>query len=87
LPFFFPAQLILVVAGPEETMNLAGKVLRLIQIRLVTASLVKITRAGQDNSPQGRISPQYFIGVNNETLSVAAMCVSDPDCSSFTIQS
>jgi hypothetical protein len=36
LPFFFPAELILGSFGdPEEAKNLAGKVLRLIQIRLI----------------------------------------------------
>jgi hypothetical protein len=34
LPFFFPATLILGIAGPEGAKNLAGDVLRLIQIRL-----------------------------------------------------
>jgi hypothetical protein len=29
---------------------------------------------------------QLFISVRNETLSVAAMCVNDPDCSLFAIQ-
>jgi hypothetical protein len=53
LLFFFPAPLALVVAGPEETKNLAGKkVLRLIQIRLATASLDKITPPSQENSLQ-----------------------------------
>jgi hypothetical protein len=28
---------------------------------------------------------QLFISVRNETLSVAAMCVNDPDCSLFAI--
>jgi hypothetical protein len=35
LPFFFPAMLILRFAGPEGAKNLAGNVLRLIQIRLL----------------------------------------------------
>jgi hypothetical protein len=34
LPLFFPAGLFLVIAGPEETKNLAGgRIPRLIQIR------------------------------------------------------
>jgi hypothetical protein len=37
------------VAGPEETKNLAEKALRLIQIRLVMASLEKFALAGQEN--------------------------------------
>jgi hypothetical protein len=55
LPFFFPAILILLVAGSgrgEEPSG--GEVLRLIQIRLVTPSVIKITPAGQENSPQPR---------------------------------
>jgi len=44
----------------------------------VTASLVKITVAGQANSLQGGIPPQYFIGVNNETLSVVAVRIDNP---------
>jgi hypothetical protein len=40
--FFFPAELLFVVAGPEETKNPAGaNILRLIRIRLATASLKK----------------------------------------------
>jgi hypothetical protein len=47
-PFFFPAPLILKVAGQEEAKNLAGEnVLRLIQIRLTTSSLQEITPACQ----------------------------------------
>jgi len=42
LPFFSPAELILGSCGdPEEAKNLAGRVLRLIQIRLATPSLEK----------------------------------------------
>src|SRR5882724_9293804 len=37
--YLFPAELIQLVAGPEETKNQRGIVLRLIQIRLVTPSL------------------------------------------------
>jgi len=43
-----PAKLIVGIAGPEDAKNLAGKVLRLIQIRLATASVAEITPAGQD---------------------------------------
>jgi hypothetical protein len=54
--FFFPATWIS-VAGPEETKNPAGKeVLRLIQIRLATPSLAKISPTRQTNSPQQRIT-------------------------------
>jgi hypothetical protein len=41
LPFFFPVTVIVRFAGPEETKNLTGKILRLIQIRLATPSLKK----------------------------------------------
>jgi len=41
LPFFFPAALILRFAGPEGAQNLAGEVLRLIQIRLATVKFGK----------------------------------------------
>jgi len=37
------------VAGPEETKNLAGKVLRLIQIRLAMLRLAKMMPTSQDN--------------------------------------
>jgi hypothetical protein len=39
--FLFPAALISAVAGPEETKNQRGNVLRLIQIRLATHSFEK----------------------------------------------
>ena len=56
-PFFVPAALILKVAGPEETKNLAGRnVLRLIRIRLTTSSLEKILPVCQDNSPPTQIA-------------------------------
>src|SRR5437867_13119813 len=55
LPFFFPAALILRFAGPEGAKNLAGEVLRLIQIRLTAWSLEKITPASQDNSRHAQI--------------------------------
>ena len=37
----FPRYVDSAIAGPEEAKNLAGKVLRLIQIRLATPSLEK----------------------------------------------
>ena len=37
------------MAGPEETKNLAGKGLRLIQIRLTTPSVEKISDIGKVN--------------------------------------
>jgi len=57
LSFFFPAELLLESAGPEEAKNLAGeKVLRLIQIHLTTVEFEKIPPACQDNSRQGWIA-------------------------------
>src|SRR5437899_5909902 len=56
LPSLFPAALILVVAGPEGAKNLAGDVLRLIQIRLTKSSFEKILPACQANSAQLRIA-------------------------------
>jgi hypothetical protein len=38
------------IAGLEEAKNLAGKVLRLIQIRLATLSFEKISPACQDQN-------------------------------------
>jgi hypothetical protein len=79
------------MAGPEETKNLAGKVLRLIQIRLTTPSFEKLTPARQAHSPHALIADsssnkrsQLFIRVHNEPLSVA-MRVRNPDCSSVGI--
>jgi len=67
-------------------------VLRLIRIRLTTPSLPKIVRVCQDNSPQLRNRRfqfekrgQLFIGTHNETLSVVAMRVNNPDRSPVRI--
>jgi hypothetical protein len=57
----------------------------LIQIRLATPSLSKITPACQANSPNPnrrfKFHKRYqlFIRVHNKTLSVIAVCVSNPD--------
>ena len=48
LPFRFPLYE-LGVAGPEETKNLARKILRLIQIRWATPSVEKISDIGKVN--------------------------------------
>jgi hypothetical protein len=45
----FPRSVEFWIAGPEETKNQRGKVLRLIRIRLATLSLQKSTPVGQDN--------------------------------------
>jgi len=82
----FPATWIL-VAGPEGDEERSGEeVLRLIQIRLTTASLEKSRPASQDNSPQRTGSrfqfqkrPQLFIRVHNKAISVVAVCVCNKD--------
>jgi hypothetical protein len=68
------------------------KVLRLIQIRLAELSLAKIPTASQEYSlqdPNWRFKfhkrSQLFIRTHNETLSVAAMRVCNPDGSSLGI--
>src|SRR6266446_9011588 len=66
LPFFFPATLILRLAGPEETKNLAGKDLRLIQIRLTAPSLDKIKPTSQDNSQ--RLKPPIPVPETQSTF-------------------
>jgi hypothetical protein len=93
LPFFFPRYIDSAIAGPEGAKNLAGKnVLRLIQIRLTTSSVEKITPACQANSPQApnrrfkfHKRRQLFVGVDNETLSAVPMCVCNKDCRPATI--
>jgi|SRR6266513_635599 len=87
---FFPAALSQLVAGREEAKNLAGKkFLRLIQIRLATSSLDKITPASQDNSASAQIpvrqTQSAFHPTYNESLSVSAMCVCNPDRSPLAI--
>jgi len=88
LPSFSPLTLISVIAGPEGAKNLAGNVLRLIQIRITTPSLGKISSACQVNSPKRANRPfhfhkrgQLFIRSHNEPLTVAAMRVTNEDCS------
>jgi hypothetical protein len=61
-------------------------VLRLIQVRLATPSLAKKTPICETNSPRARIPDsnskkrhQRFLRVHNKTLSIAAMCVCNPD--------
>ena len=83
LPFLFPLWLILGTASLEQARNLAAEnVLRLIQIRLATPSLAKISTASQDNSAttNRRLGfqkrRQLFIRSHNEPLSTVMMCVS-----------
>jgi hypothetical protein len=54
---FSPLSWFSAIAGPDGAKNLAGRnVLGLIQIRLTTSSLEKITSASQANSPQPRVA-------------------------------
>jgi hypothetical protein len=81
------------LGSPEEAKNLAGQnVLRLIQIRLASVSLRKISSDRQGNSPQPpnrrfefQKRSQLFVGVHNETFSVVPVGVSNPDRSPFGI--
>jgi hypothetical protein len=81
--------LIVVIAGPEQTQNLAGKkVLRLIQIRFSDGEVGK-NHANLSRQFAGNANRQFqfekrsrlFIGTHNEPLSVAAMCVCNEDSS------
>jgi hypothetical protein len=60
----------------------------------VTPSFAKIRPTCQSNSRvrahrrfEFKKSAQLFIGVHNETLSVAAMCVGNPGCSPVSVDS
>jgi hypothetical protein len=50
LPFVGPLGYVCASAGPEETKNQREEILRLIQIRLTTPSLTKISATCQTNS-------------------------------------
>jgi hypothetical protein len=71
-----------------------GNVRRLIQIRLTSIEFGK-NLANLSSQFAARTSRRFhfqkrgqlFIGVHNETLPVIAMCVNNPDCSPFKIQS
>jgi hypothetical protein len=70
----------------EEAKNLAGNVLRLIQIRLTTPSLKKSQLFVKHNGRKARVADsqfnkraELFVGMHNETPSVVAMRVSNPD--------
>jgi len=79
--------LILRIAGPEGAKKPSGeKFLRLIQIRLTTASFDKNRVNCQHNSPalanrgfQFHKRSQLFLRAHNEALSVIAMRVRNPD--------
>jgi hypothetical protein len=49
--------------------------------------LVKHNLASANRRFQFQKRSQLFIRAHNETLSVAAVCVSNPDCSALAIQS
>ena len=80
------------IAGLEEAKNPAGKVLRLIQERLSDAefgkNLAKLSKQFATNASRRfalQKHAQLFIRVHNETLSVVAMCVCNPDRSAVGI--
>jgi hypothetical protein len=54
--FLFPRSVESWIAGPEETKNQRGKVLRLIRIRLATLKFERISLARQTQSPQARLA-------------------------------
>jgi hypothetical protein len=88
LPFSFPAELILRSRVRKRAKNLPGKVLRLIQIRFSDAEFCKNVAnlsnqfaANANRRFEFQKRGQFFLRVHNETLSVAAMCVCNPDCS------
>ena len=61
LPFVAPLGYVCASAGPEETKNQRGEILRLIQIRLATPSLAKLTPARQAHSPHALITDSSSI--------------------------
>jgi hypothetical protein len=92
LPLSSPAGLFLVVAGPEETKNLAGKdpppdsdPLNHVEFGENPASLSRQKTATPNRCFKFHKRRQLFIRAPNETLSVVAVCVCNPDCSSAGI--
>jgi hypothetical protein len=76
LPFFFPATLILGFAGPGRGEEPSGaNVRRLIQIRLVTPSMEKISRASQTQSPQAQIADSN----SRKAVSFSSACTKNAD--------
>ena len=89
---FFPATLILWLAGPEGAKELSGEnVLRLIQLRLTVLILAKITQTSQGNSQwletpiQAPKTQSAFIGTHDEPLSLAVR-VNNPDCAPVIVE-
>ena len=58
----FPRRVVSAIAGLEEAKNLAGKVLRLIQIRLATLSVEKISDICKVNCRAKTRTRQSFVG-------------------------
>jgi len=92
--FLFPRYVDFAIRGFGRGEEPSGaNVLRLIRIRLSDAESGKISlgcQAAKAATANRRFQfykrSQLFIRVHNETLSVAAMSVCDPDCSPFAIQ-
>jgi hypothetical protein len=85
LPLSSPCELISVCCGSGRDEEPAGKILRLIQIRLAMSSFAKILPARQAQSSQAGTanssvpqSESAFIRTHNETLSVVAVRVRNP---------
>jgi hypothetical protein len=76
LPFFLPATLILRFAGPEGAKNPAGEMSSAsFQIRFNGGKVRGVDLWDFSRTKRS----QLFIRTRNKTLSVAAMCVSNPD--------
>jgi hypothetical protein len=83
---FFPAALSQLVAGPEWAKNLAGKCpphdsdpFNGVDSEENYASLSKQFVASANRRFEFHKSGQLFIRMNDEPLSVVAMCVNNPD--------
>jgi hypothetical protein len=90
--FLFPRRIGSVVAGLEEAKDLAGKSSHLIQDRLSDAEFGKNLAclssqfaASANRRFEFHKRSQLFIRLHNETLSVVAMCVCNPDRSAVGI--
>jgi hypothetical protein len=86
--------LFVVVAGPEETKNLAGKdptpdsdPLNDVEFGENPASLSRQKTATPNRRFQFHKRSQLILWAHNETLSVVTVRVHDPNCSPFTIHS
>jgi hypothetical protein len=86
LPFLFPLWLILGTAGLEQAKNLAAEshppdsnLVNDAECAENRASLSRQFAASADRPFQFQKRRQLFICLHNEQLSVAAMCISNPD--------